>query len=94
MVCANSRAVTYNHDEMYRRTDITETADSSSIAKWSFWGPGRVAELSLGNGQVCTWLNNTRTNAAVQSDVANPAWGECREWLRATRARRVEAADA
>ncbi len=63
MTYANGRQVTYNHDAMYRRTDIED--GGSSIARWTFWGSGRVAELSLGNGQVCTWLNNTRTNAAV-----------------------------
>jgi len=70
---ASGRAVTYVHDEMYRRAEIIESA---SIAKWSFWGPARVAELFLGNGLICTHLNNTRTNSAVQSpDVPNPGWG-------------------
>ena len=49
---------------MYRRTDIT--AGGSSIAKWSFWGPSRVAELSLGNGLICTHLNDLRTRSAKQ----------------------------
>jgi len=49
----------------------------TSIATWSFWGPSRVAELALGNGLICTHLNNTRTNSAVQSPgVPNPDWGD------------------
>ena len=46
-------------------------------------GAGRVAELNLGNGLICTQMNNARTNSAVQSGVANPArhggsatWGD------------------
>jgi hypothetical protein len=31
----------------------------------------RLAELSLGNGLICTHLNNTRTNSAVQSPEGN-----------------------
>jgi len=48
----------------------------NDIADWSFFGPGRVAELELGNGLFCTHMNNARTNSAVQSSVSNPAWGD------------------
>ena len=35
-----------------------------------------MAEVALGNGLICTWMNNARTHSAVQGGVANPAWGE------------------
>jgi hypothetical protein len=34
-----------------------------------------VAEVALGNGMICSYMNNSRTHSAVQSTVANPAWG-------------------
>ena len=37
----------------------------------------RIVECLLGNGLICTQLNNARTNSMVQSpDVPNPAWGD------------------
>ena len=41
----------------------------------TFFGPSRVADVTLGNGLICTWMNNARTNSAVQASVANPGWG-------------------
>ncbi len=36
--------------------------------------PGGVAQVQLGNGLVCTWMNNAGTNSAVQPGVPNPGW--------------------
>ena len=69
----NGRDVVYNYDELYRLKEIT---DGSAIAQWSFYGPGRVAEQELANGLTCTYLNNARTNSAVQTTESNPAWGD------------------
>ena len=77
MTYPNGRTVAYNNDELYRLNQIT---DGTAIARWSFYGAGRVAELGLGDASgdpvsVCTHLNNARTNSAVQPTVANPDWG-------------------
>ena len=63
------------YDLLYRRTLVEETSGGADIASWQFFGPERVAEVNLGNGLICTWMNNTRTHSAVQPNVANPAWG-------------------
>ena len=68
----NTDTLTYTWDALYRRTEID---DGSSVAKWFFFGPDRVAEVKLGNDLICTHMNNARTNSAVQSDVSNPSWG-------------------
>ena len=35
------------------------------------------SQRALGNGLNCTWLNNARTNSAVQSPApVNPAWSD------------------
>ncbi len=54
------------------RGDIT--LFSYDIASWSFFGPAQVAQVQLGNGLVCTWMNNAGTNSAVQPGVPNPGW--------------------
>ena len=84
------RQIWNTYDLLYRRTQVAnvggagsagagESSSSSSaddlIAAWEFFGPGRVAETNLGNGLTCTFMNNARTNSAVQSAVALPAWG-------------------
>jgi hypothetical protein len=75
------RIITNAYDLLYRRTNINEDDGDTSIAAWNFFGPSRVADLTLGNGLICTWMNNARTNSAVQaptianpSGVPNPAW--------------------
>ena len=35
-----------------------------------------MAELTLGNGLICSHMNNARTHSAVQETIANPAWGD------------------
>ena len=74
----NGREVGYNYDELYRRIKIEDDPDDTpaDIADWSFFGPGRVAELALVSGLICTHMNNARTNSAVQSSVSNPVWGD------------------
>jgi hypothetical protein len=52
----------------------------ADVAAWAFFGPGRVAEWTLGNGLICTHMNNGRTRSAVQAAAggANPARGKGR----------------
>ena len=57
----NGRQVTSVYDQFDRREEVDEASDDSLIAKWQFFGPGRVAEVTLGNGLVCTWMNNARS---------------------------------
>ncbi len=71
----SGRKLTNVFDTLYRRKQVKETTGGTNIASWEFMGPNRVAETSLGNGLICTWLNNDRTHSAVQSGVSNPAWG-------------------
>ena len=72
----NNRLVNSNYDVLYRRKQIIEQATSIVIATWQFYGPGRIAEVTLANGLAQTMLNNARTNSAVQSpNPVNPPWG-------------------
>ncbi len=71
----NNRLIDDAFDLLYRRTSVGDDGVSPSIATWNFFGPSRVAEVQLGNGLICTWMNSARTNSAVQSRVPNPAWG-------------------
>jgi RHS repeat-associated protein len=71
----NGRQTTNQYDLLYRRTDVKETSGGANIAKWSFFGPGRVAECELGNGLICSHLNNARTRSASQAGQSNPGWG-------------------
>ncbi len=71
----NNRLIDSAYDLLYRRTSVVEDSGATSIAAWNFFGPARVAEVQLGNGLICTWMNNARTNSAVQSPTpANPPW--------------------
>jgi RHS repeat-associated protein len=68
----NGRQVNWTYD---RRQSCGDSA-TPSIASWRYFGPNRVAEVSLGGGTVIqTMLNNARTHSAVQSSVPNPGWG-------------------
>jgi len=64
------------HDLLYRRTDLIETATSSTIAHWEYFGPSRVVECQLQNGLTCTFLNNARTRSAIQPGQSTPGWGD------------------
>jgi YD repeat-containing protein len=72
------RVITSSYDLLYRRTLAHDTTGSGyDIATWNFFGPSRVAQVSLGNGVTCTWMNNAGTNSAVQGGVPgvpNPTW--------------------
>ena len=73
----DTRLVNNSYDALYRRQEVIEQATSAVIAAWQFFGPDRIAEVTLANGLACTYLNNARTNSAVQSpSPANPAWGD------------------
>jgi len=71
----DDRALTNAYDLLYRKTLVEETSGGADIAAWKFFGPARVAEVTLANGLACTSMNNARTHSAVQSTVSNPAWG-------------------
>ncbi len=64
----------FSYDLLYRRTLLHDETGGYDIAAWSFFGPARVAQVQLGNGLVCTWMNNAGTNSAVQPGVPNPGW--------------------
>jgi RHS repeat-associated protein len=70
------RELQNTYDLLYRRTVAFDYTNYFNVAIWRFFGPSRVAEVTLGNGLICTWMNNARTNSAVQPSVANPAWGD------------------
>ncbi len=72
----NNRLVNSGYDVLYRKKQIIEAATSAVIATWQFYGPGRIAEVALANGLAQSYLNNARTNSAVQSpNPVNPPWG-------------------
>ncbi len=69
------RQLDNTYDSLYRRTLVEEASGGADIAKWEFFGLSRVAECELGNGLICSHMNNARTHSAVQSSVSNPGWG-------------------
>ncbi len=71
----NGRVITNVYDLLYRRSQVLETSDASNIAAWQFFGSSRVARVQLGNGMVCTWMNNAGTRSAVQAGLPTPGWG-------------------
>jgi YD repeat-containing protein len=71
----STRQVTMGYDVLYRKNTINETSGGASIAEWQFFG-SRVANLTLGNGITCSFMNNAGTNSAVQATVLNPVWGD------------------
>ncbi len=71
----NNRLVNSNYDVLYRRKQIIEQATSVVIASWQFFGPGRIATVTLGNGLVCSNMNNAQSRSAIQSGLPTPGWG-------------------
>ncbi len=73
----NGRQLANTYDVLYRRTVVFDVTNTEYVAVWSFFGPQRVAEVWLGSSGnvIWSWLNNARTNSAVQSSVSNPNWG-------------------
>ncbi len=69
----NNRKIDNTYDLLYRRTDVSDTG-GSSIAAWQFFGPSRVAELTMGNGLICTQMNNDRTRSSIQENQTEDDW--------------------
>ena len=70
----SARKISNTYDLLYRRMSVHDEAGGYDIASWNFFGPSRVAQVLLGNGLICTWMNNAVTNSAVQLGVPNPGW--------------------
>ncbi len=71
----DGRQVDSFYDVLYRRNAVTSNgptgATSELVADWQFFGPSRVGDMKLGNGMLCSMMNNAQTNSAVQSGVPN-----------------------
>ncbi len=70
----SGRKVDNAFDALYRRVAVKEDSTGDNIASWSFFGPSRVAQVTLGSGLLCTMMNGL--NSAVQPGVPNPPWGD------------------
>lgn len=72
----SGRRLENRYDALYRRTRVSE-AGGDAITTWQFFGPSRVAEFTLGNGLICTQLNNARSRSAAVGQASNlPSWGD------------------
>ncbi len=71
----NSRQINNSFDNLYRRQLIVEAATSAVIASWQYFGANRIATVTLGNGLVCSNMNNAQARSAIQSGLPTPAWG-------------------
>jgi RHS repeat-associated protein len=69
----NGRKIDNTYDLLYRRTDVADNG-GSTIASWQFFGPSRVAELTMGNGLICTQMNNARTRSSIQEGQTELGW--------------------
>jgi RHS repeat-associated protein len=69
----NGRKIDNTYDLLYRRTDVADSG-GSTIASWQFFGPSRVAELTMGNGLICTQMNNARTRSSIQQGQTEIGW--------------------
>ncbi len=70
----NNRLVASEFDALYRRSQIIEQATGAAIADWQYFGQ-RQATVTLGNGLVCSNMNNAQNRSAIQSGLPTPAWG-------------------
>ena len=70
----SGRQLQNQYDALYRRTQVGE-AGGDAITTWQFFGPSRVVEWTLGNGLICTQMNNARTRSAVRQGQAWPGVG-------------------
>jgi len=70
----SSRQLTIGFDALYRKNAINETSGGSSIAAWQFFG-GRVGTVALGNGIICSFMNNAMGRSAIQAGLPTPPWG-------------------
>jgi RHS repeat-associated protein len=71
----SDQGLSIGYDILYRYTLVYKTFDVQ-LARWEYFGPSRVAEISLYNGLICTWMNNSRTRSAVQEGESSPSWGD------------------
>ena len=72
----DGRTIENTFDLLYRRTKVHDPAGAGTdIAEWEFFGPSRVAEMTLANGLICSHLNNARTRSAIQDEQTVPGWG-------------------
>ncbi len=71
----NSRQINNSFDKLFRRQQIIEAATSAVIASWQYFGANRIATVTLGNGLVCSNMNDAQTRSAIQSGLPTPAWG-------------------
>lgn len=71
----NNRQTIDSYDLLYRRTQVSESTGGSNIARWEYFGPTRLAECELGNGLICSYMNNSRTESAMQAGRTMPSWG-------------------
>jgi hypothetical protein len=71
----NARQINNSFDALYRRQQIIEAATSAVIASWQYFGSNRIATVTLGNGLVCSNMNNAQTRSAIQSGLPTPGWG-------------------
>ncbi|MHB1769419.1 MAG: hypothetical protein ACYCUV_16385 [Phycisphaerae bacterium] len=71
----NARQINKSFDKLYRRQQIIEAATSAVIASWQFFGPSRIATVTLGNGLLCSNMNNAQSRSAIQSGLPTPASG-------------------
>jgi hypothetical protein len=70
----DGRQLTIGYDLLYRKNAIHETSGGASIAAWQFFG-NRTATITLGNGVVCSFMNNDQTRSAIQAGLPTPPWG-------------------
>jgi RHS repeat-associated protein len=70
----SSRQLTIGFDALYRKNTINETTGGASIAAWQFFG-NRVATVTLGNGIICSFMNNAQSRSAIQAGQPTPPWG-------------------
>ena len=72
----SGRQLQNQYDALYRRTQVGE-AGGDAITTWQFFGPSRVVESTLGNGLICTQLNNVRMRSAAVGQASSlPSWGD------------------
>jgi RHS repeat-associated protein len=71
----NDRQIASGYDLLYRRNAINETSGGASIASWQFFGQ-RAATTALGNGLVCSYMNNAQNRSAIQYGQTTPGWGD------------------
>ena len=70
----SSRQLTIGFDALYRKNAINETSGGASIAAWQFFG-NRIGTVALGNGILCSFLDNALARSAIQAGEPTPPWG-------------------